>query len=133
MVKVKDLIIAAGGIVTRDGGEVLLVHRPRYGDWSFPKGKLDSGESPLETALREVREETGYEVEVRGFAGAVGYEVKGIPKTVLFWEMSPGPQHEIEDREEVSELVWLPFAGAARRMSYALEVELLEKTAAKRA
>ncbi len=127
MVKVKDLIVAAGGIVIRGDNEVLLVHRPRYGDWSFPKGKLDSGESPLETAIREVREETGLEVEARAFAGAFGYLVKGIPKTVLFWVMAAGKQGEIEDSEEVSEVVWLPAIEALERMSYLLEKELLQK------
>jgi 8-oxo-dGTP pyrophosphatase MutT (NUDIX family) len=127
MVKVKDLLIAAGGIVIDDENRVLLVHRPRYDDWSFPKGKLDSGESPLETAIREVREETGYRVEIRTFAGAVGYLVKGTPKTVLYWTMSPGEQSEIEDPEEVSELVWLTKDQAAERLSYGLERELLEK------
>ncbi len=129
MLKVKDLTIAAGGILVRDGA-VLLVHRPRYGDWSFPKGKLDSGESPLETAVREVREETGYRVAVTGFAGAMGYLVKGVPKTVLFWEMAPLEQFDIEDRDEVGELAWLPFAEALQRMSYSLERELLEKVTA---
>jgi len=126
MVKVKDLIIAAGGVVMRDG-LVLLVHRPRYGDWSFPKGKLDSGESPLETAIREVREETGCEVEIRGFAGAVGYLVKGTPKTVLFWVMEAIRQGPIQDRDEVSELVWLPAEEARRKLTYALERDILER------
>jgi 8-oxo-dGTP pyrophosphatase MutT (NUDIX family) len=127
MVKVKDLLIAAGGIVIDDVNRILLVHRPRYDDWSFPKGKLDSGESPLETAIREVREETGYRVEIRSFAGAVGYLVKGTPKTVLYWTMSPREQAEIEDPEEVSELVWLTKDQASERLSYGLERELLEK------
>jgi 8-oxo-dGTP pyrophosphatase MutT (NUDIX family) len=126
MVKVKDLIIAAGGIVIRDG-LVLLVYRPRYGDWSFPKGKLDCGESPLETAIREVGEETGCEVEVRAFAGAVGYLVKDTPKTVLFWVMEAVRQGPIQDRAEVSELVWLPVEEAARKLTYPLERDILER------
>ncbi|MBA3781090.1 MAG: NUDIX domain-containing protein, partial [Nocardioides sp.] len=52
-------VVAAGAVVTRRGGEVLLVHRPRYDDWSFPKGKRDRGEHILATAVREVAEETG--------------------------------------------------------------------------
>jgi 8-oxo-dGTP pyrophosphatase MutT (NUDIX family) len=129
MLRVKDLIIAAGGIVMQNG-RVLLVHRPRYNDWSLPKGKLDDGESPLETAIREVREETGYEVEPREFAGSCGYLVKGRPKTVLYWTMTPRKQFEIEDREEVSELLWLSVEEAMQRLSYALEQEILEKAAA---
>lgn len=128
--QVKDLIIAAGGIVLQNG-RVLLVHRPRYNDWSLPKGKLDDGESPLETAIREVREETGYEVEPGEFAGSCGYMVKERPKTVLYWVMTPRKQFEIEDREEVSELEWLPVAEAMERLTYKLEQEILEKAAAK--
>lgn len=129
MLRVKDLIIAAGGIVLQNG-RVLLVHRPRYNDWSLPKGKLDDGESPLETAIREVREETGYEVEPGAYAGSCGYMVKDRPKTVLYWVMTPRKQFEIEDREEVSELVWLPVAEALQRLTYTLEKEILEKAAA---
>jgi 8-oxo-dGTP diphosphatase len=127
-VKVKDLIIAAGGILIRDG-RVLLVYRPRHKDWSFPKGKLDDGESPIQTAVREVREETGYAVQIRGFTGAVGYIVKGRPKTVLFWEMTPVEQFAERDTDEVGEMAWLTVAEARARMTYALEVELLEKAA----
>ena len=127
--KVKDMIVAAGGVVLQNG-RVLLVHRPRYNDWSLPKGKLDDGESPLETAIREVREETGYEVEPGEFVGSCGYIVKGQPKTVLYWAMTPRKQFEIEDREEVSELVWLTVAEAMERLTYKLEQEILEKAAA---
>lgn len=128
VLKVKDLIIAAGGILLQNE-RVLLVHRPRYNDWSLPKGKLDNGESPLEAAIREVREETGYEVETVGFAGSFGYLVKDQPKTVLFWVMKPTTQFEIQDQKEVSELVWLSIEEARARMTYKLEIELLEKTA----
>lgn len=129
MLRVKDLIIAAGGIVMQNG-RVLLVYRPRYNDWSLPKGKLDDGESPLETAIREVREETGWEVEPGEFAGSCGYMVQGRPKTVLYWVMTPRKQFEIEDREEVSELVWLPVDEARLKLTYLLEQEILEKAAA---
>ncbi len=129
MLRVKDLIIAAGGIVLQNG-RVLLVYRPRYNDWSLPKGKVDDGESPLETAIREVREETGYEVEPGEFAGSCGYMVKNKPKTVLYWVMTPRKQFEIQDREEVSELVWLPIEEARSKLTYVLEQEILEKAAA---
>lgn len=123
---VRNLIVAAGGIVLREG-QVLLVHRPRYGDWSFPKGKLDDGESPLETALREVREETGWTCQAVQFLGAFGYEVKGTPKVVLYWEMEPLQEGKIEDTREVSELRWIPVSQAPSLLSYPLEKELLAR------
>ena len=71
-------IWAGGGLVYRKQKgnlEILLVHRPSYGDWSFPKGKQDSGEKLKETALREVREETGYHCRTKGRIGQVHYRV----------------------------------------------------------
>jgi len=114
-------IVAAGGVVLRPtatGPEVLLIHRHRYNDWCLPKGKSDPGESPLETALREVKEETGYEVEVTGYAGDIRYMVNGIPKTVHYWVMRPVGEPGPFDRSEVSETIWLPAAEAAGRLTY---------------
>ena len=68
------MIRAAGGIVVRDGS-VLLVHRPKYDDWSFPKGKLEEGESWEEGAVREVEEETGLRCEAGEFVGSTQYPV----------------------------------------------------------
>jgi 8-oxo-dGTP pyrophosphatase MutT (NUDIX family) len=83
-------IHAAGGVLRRPsvaGPEILLVHRPRYDDWSLPKGKLKTGESSEAAALREVFEETGYRSIITSFAGPVRYQVKSKPKIVLFWSM----------------------------------------------
>ena len=110
-------------------GSVLLVHRPRYDDWSLPKGKLDNGESPLETAVREVREETGFSVKVTGYAGAFGYTVKRGPKAVLFWTMAPRREYKIRDTREVDAIEWLTVKQAMKRMTYELEIELLAKAA----
>ena len=126
-VTIRDLIVAAGGIVHRDG-RVLLVHRPRYNDWSLPKGKVDGGESPGEAALREVREETGWTCRSVQFVGACGYEVKGVPKTVLYWLMEPVSQGPIEDTGEVAEIAWADLAEASRLLTYPLEQEMLSKT-----
>ena len=122
----KKLIMAAGGIVQQDG-EILLVQRPRYQDWSLPKGKLDRGETPLQAALREVREETGYRAKALSFAGAFGYEVKGAPKVVLYWMMKPLKQGPILDPKEVCELRWVNLRTAMRIMSYDLERELVKR------
>ena len=123
--EVRDLVIAAGGIVRRMDGRILLVHRLRYNDWSLPKGKLDDGESPLETALREVREETGWTCRVVQFVGAFGYEVKSAPKVVLYWLMEPLAEAPVEDTDEVAAIEWLSPEEAAERLSYPLEKELV--------
>jgi len=122
----KKLIMAAGGILERDG-QILLVQRPRYEDWSLPKGKLDRGETPLQAAIREVREETGYRVKTMGFAGAFGYEVKGVPKVVLYWMMKPLKQGPILDPNEVSEMRWVPVRTAMRLMTYEMERDLVKR------
>ena len=96
------IIQAAGGILCREtqtGKEVMIVHRKRYGDWTLPKGKLKPGESFTDAARREVEEETGCSVDLGEYVGAIGYQVKGIPKVVLFWRMSVLEQHAIADRE----------------------------------
>src|SRR6266567_8369651 len=86
-----SVIFAAGGIISRETShrdEVMVIHRKRHGDWTFPKGKLKQGESFQQAAIREVREETGCKVRLGKFLGAIGYEVNGIPKAVLYWRMS---------------------------------------------
>ena len=78
---------AAGGIVRRDG-EVLVVHRPKYDDWSFPKGKLDEGERWEDAALREVEEETGFRCSLGPELGSTAYtDSRGRPKVARYWLM----------------------------------------------
>jgi CYTH domain-containing protein/8-oxo-dGTP pyrophosphatase MutT (NUDIX family) len=116
---------AAGGLVERDG-RVLLVHRPRYDDWSLPKGKLDPGEDWLEAALREVHEETGVRAEAGDELEPVQYvDPKGRPKTVRYWRMTPIEVPDFEPNDEVDELAWLTPEEAAERLSYPHDVELL--------
>lgn len=126
-----SVIHAAGGIVWRrgtHGPELVLVRRRRHGDeWSLPKGKLDPGESWEEAALREVREETGIEATIAGFAGGQVYQVKSAPKVVLYWHMrclregtlSPDPQ-------EVTAVRWTTPEAALAEMTYETERALLE-------
>ena len=78
---VSDEIRAAGGVVMRDG-RIAVVHRPKYDDWSLPKGKLDPGESWEEAAMREVEEETGLRCRLEEELEPAHYTAKGRPKTV---------------------------------------------------
>lgn len=125
-----SVILAAGGIISRQtphGDEVMVIRRKRHGDWTFPKGKLKRGESFAEAAIREVREETGCEVRLGKFLGAVGYEVNGVPKVVLYWRMTAVTQAQLDEQEEVAEAVWLPIPQALERLTYELEREVLRK------
>src|SRR5262245_30556455 len=94
--KIPDLldntvIAAAGGVVVRDTAEgplVAVIFRARYGaEWALPKGKRQDGETWQQTALREVREETGFDAVITGVAGATAYLADGTPKLVLYWRM----------------------------------------------
>lgn len=123
-----DVIHAAGGVVWRDGArgrEIALIHRPRYNDWSLPKGHVEPGEGWADAALREVSEETGCQVTLGEFAGTVNYLVQGIPKLVLFWHMELVQAPAYHPNEETDELVWLPVAAAWRQLTYAAERMLL--------
>lgn len=126
-----EIVHAAGGVVTRttaDGSiEVLIVHRPRYDDWSLPKGKAEPGESGEETALREVEEETGYRCVLGREIPTVHYEDhRGRHKEVRFWHMAvisdASPKPDVEARfvpnDEVDELRWISPTAAATLLSY---------------
>jgi 8-oxo-dGTP diphosphatase len=109
---------------------VLLVHRHRYNDWTLPKGKHDPGETILQTALREVQEETGYQVRPVRLIGATGYEVQGEPKAVLYWLMelaNPDAEPDPVDESEVAAAVWLTRAEALRRLTHENERGILTK------
>ena len=121
-------IHAAGGVPRRSSGaasEILLVHRPRYDDWSLPKGKLKPCESWEAAALREVFEETGYRSIITSFAGRVSYQVKGRPKIVLFWSMQVEGETVFQPTREVDAIEWLSPAAAYARLSYPSERGLL--------
>jgi 8-oxo-dGTP pyrophosphatase MutT (NUDIX family) len=111
------VIEAAGGLVwrlTSKGAlKVLLVHRPHYDDWSFPKGKLDAGESHLDAAVREVAEETGFECRADVELPEIRYEDrKSRPKRVRYWLMEP-VSGEFAPNSEVDEIRWLRLDGGA--------------------
>ncbi|MCY4517501.1 MAG: NUDIX hydrolase [Acidimicrobiaceae bacterium] len=116
---------AAGGVVCHEGA-VLVVHRPRYDDWSLPKGHLDPGESWEEAALREVREETGVRCVITSAPYPVSYLISNqIPKLVLFYSMAPTkvPKRLAGDPSEVDEVAWWDIADAVRALSYESERE----------
>ena len=110
---------AAGGVVVRDG-EVLVVHRPRYDDWSLPKGKLDPGESFEDGAVREVWEETGVRGRIRAELDPVEYvDRKGRDKLVRWYRMDvDGEPDEFVPNDEIDELRWLTPAEALDLVDY---------------
>jgi len=119
------VVRAAGGVVVRDG-LVAVVHRPKYDDWSLPKGKRDPGETDEQCAVREVEEETG----IRGRLGrellpARYLDRNGRPKTVRYWEMHPIGQRPFVPNAEVDRLEWLTPDEAAQRLSYPHDAEVL--------
>ncbi len=114
-------VMAAGGVVTRegeDGVEIVVVHRPKYEDWSLPKGKLTPGEGWEQAALREVTEETGLRCELGEELEPARYlDRKGRRKLVRYWLMRP-LDGSFEPTDEVDELRWLPPEEAAALLSY---------------
>ena len=123
-----EVIQAAGGLVVRrhaEGLEILVVHRPVHEDWSFPKGKLEQGESLEDAALREVREETGMACRLLRFIGHTDYvDRKGRPKAVAYWVMS-AESGRFTSNDEVDELRWLSLERAAGLLSYERDEELI--------
>lgn len=107
------------------GLEILVIHRERYDDWSFPKGKLDEGETDLDAAVREVREETNVEGTLGPELSPVAYtDHKGRSKTVRYWPLEYR-SGEFEPNEEVDSIEWLGVTAARARLSYQHDAELL--------
>jgi 8-oxo-dGTP diphosphatase len=138
-----DEVRAAGGVIRRRAPsglrrarEVLLVHRPKYDDWSFPKGKRDGGETDEETALREVEEETGLRCTLADDLGFVEYfDAYGRHKTVHYWLMdleSGDGEHFVPNRE-VDEVLWCAPRRAAKLLSYDHDRELIDRMGGARA
>jgi 8-oxo-dGTP diphosphatase len=119
-------VLAAGGAVLR-ADRVAVVHRPRYDDWSLPKGKLDEGEDFEQAALREVEEEIGLKCRLRRMLGETTYyDRKDRLKLVRYFEMRP-ESGEFTPNDEVDEVRWLPFGEAARLLTYDFDRELIAK------
>ncbi len=129
------VIRAAGALVWRPSGrglEVAVVHRRRYDDWSFPKGKRERGEHVLITAVREVAEETGVRVILGRPLSAALYERNGRPKRVDYWAGRPavGGWASFRPNDEVDELAWLPVRSARGRLTYPHDTAMLDEFAA---
>jgi len=126
-------IKAAGAVVWRpgaDGPQLALIHRPRYDDWSFAKGKDEPGEHAVLTALREVEEETGLRVVLGRRLPNTDYEVLGQPKRVKYWAARSSAQPPFTalftPNDEVDELEWVTAAEARERLTSPLDVEVLD-------
>ena len=120
---------AAGGVPVRDGAtgiEVLVVHRPRYDDWTFPKGKRERGETDEECALREVLEETGLRCVLEDELPPTTYvDRDGRPKLVRYWRVRV-VEGSVVPNDEADEARWLPPAAAAALLTYERDHAVLD-------
>lgn len=125
-----DRVRAAGVVLWRGGAgdaepELALIHRPKWFDWTFPKGKLEPGERHRDAARREALEETGMRVELCFKLPTQRYLVKGRPKRVRYWA-AVRIDGTFTPNREVDRLVWLPASEARRRLSYGHDQELVD-------
>src|SRR5580698_2435602 len=122
---------AAGAVVWRPAGrgaQVAVIHRQKYDDWSFAKGKVDPGEHVLLTAVREVAEETGLTITLGRPLPPVRYSNDGVPKRVDYWlARAEVPAAGFTANDEVDELDWLAASRAVTRLSYERDSEILAK------
>ncbi|MEU6736211.1 NUDIX hydrolase [Streptomyces physcomitrii] len=107
------------------GIELCLVHRPKYGDWSHPKGKLKTGEPPLAAALREVAEETGFRCTPGPVLPSAHYLAHGRPKQVSYWAAEAG-EGGFRPSREVDRICWLPPLSARARLTEPRDKELVD-------
>jgi 8-oxo-dGTP diphosphatase len=123
-------VLAAGGVVTREGHagrEVLVVHRRRYGDWTFPKGKNAEGEPDEACAVREVEEETGLACRLERELATVRYrDARGRPKQVRYWQMTPMGGTLAPRAGEIDEVRWVPVEEVEALLTYQHDLALLD-------
>jgi len=127
------IVHAAGGVLWRPGhresaAEVAVIHRPRYDDWSLPKGKVDPGETEPVTAVREVFEETGHHVHLGRRIATVNYPIEQRTKKVQYWS-ARSLGGSFAPNNEVDNLVWLPAPAAIKKVSYAYDRKILRRWA----
>lgn len=127
------ILTAAGGVLWRQGAgpvEVLMVHRPSYDDWSLPKGKPRPNENAIQTAVREVIEETGLDFRVGPFLGALEYSVRNRPKRVSYWSMRlVGTESDPAalDMDEIDDFEWLSLDAARHIATYPSDSQILDR------
>lgn len=126
-------VYAAGAVLWRPcpdtaAVEVAVIHRPRYNDWSLPKGKVDAGETQPVTAVREVLEETGYRVHLGRRLGTVSYPVDRGVKKVRYWA-ARDLGGEFSAGSEVDDLIWLPVPDAMKKVAYSHDRKMLRRFA----
>ena len=129
-------VLAAGAVVFRPGKRVLLVHRPRYDDWSFPKGKLDRGEHVTGAAVREVAEETGLHVRLGVPLSPQRYPVTGgRTKQVSYWVGRVVGSDDVSDyrsNDEIDAVEWVPYDEAMDRLTYDYDRSTLKEARPRR-
>jgi 8-oxo-dGTP diphosphatase len=126
----RTAVQAAGVVLWRaspygTGVEIALIHRPRYDDWSLPKGKLKRGEDFAAAAVRETREETGMECELGAPLPTSRYLVEGRPKEVRYWAARAGAG-AFEPNREVDRMAWLPPVTARHRLTHDRDRPLID-------
>ena len=129
----KPKIVSAGGVVLRehtDGLQVLLIHRERYDDWSLPKGKGEADELLPETAVREIREETGVAARLGLRLPSLRYKVGKQPKAVHYWRSAVLSQRPRRPDHEVSAVKWFPVDKALEKVTYPDERAVIEAAVA---
>jgi 8-oxo-dGTP pyrophosphatase MutT (NUDIX family) len=129
----KAVLAAAGAVLWRPNGdsatpEVAIIHRPRYDDWSLPKGKVEPGETEPVTAVREVKEETGYSAHLGRRLAAVAYPVEQGIKKVRYWA-ARRVGGEFTPNDEVDDLKWLPVSEAIKQLEYPQDRKVLRRFA----
>jgi 8-oxo-dGTP pyrophosphatase MutT (NUDIX family) len=123
----RPAVVADASGATDDGVEVVMIHRPRYDDWSFPKGKLDRGESSEDAARREVEEETGLRCELGEELPPARYlDSKGRRKEVRYWVMRAVGIGPWAPNREVDRRRWVPLGEAAELLTYEHDRRLLD-------
>ncbi|MEW9529404.1 bifunctional NUDIX hydrolase/histidine phosphatase family protein [Microbispora sp. NPDC049125] len=128
-----DFIRAAGAVVWRgdsEAPEIALVHRPKYNDWTLPKGKIVHGEHPVAAAVREVYEETGLRVTLGRWLRSVHYEKKGWAKRVDYWAAQAAGPADFVENEEVDRMSWLPLEAARTALTFERDIAVLTDFAA---